>query len=158
MTQTTDDRLSPIAPDKLANRPPAAAAEVQHKRGISPFGRHFLELLAAMAAGMIAAGAIFESIVGLKTWDEVTTLYPAQALLAMAAGMSIPMAAWMLFRGMGWKNSYEMTAAMVLRSSHSYASSGSTSPRPRHAGRIACRRSRGYSRSCVTGAARTPCM
>ena len=28
--------------------------------------------------------------------------------------MTIPMVAWMLFRGMGRKNAYEMAAAMVL--------------------------------------------
>jgi hypothetical protein len=32
----------------------------------------------------------------------------------MAAGMTVPMVAWMLHRGMGWKNSFEMAAAMVL--------------------------------------------
>jgi hypothetical protein len=40
--------------------------------------------------------------------------YPTQALLAMAVGMTIPMVAWMLFRGMGRRNSYEMAAVMVL--------------------------------------------
>jgi hypothetical protein len=54
------------------------------------------------------------SIVGLKTWDQVTVQYPTQALLAMAAGMTIPMVAWMLLRGMGRRNAYEMAAAMVL--------------------------------------------
>ena len=54
------------------------------------------------------------SIVGAKTWDEVTTQYPTQALLAMAVGMTGPMVAWMVYRGMGWKNSYEMAAVMVL--------------------------------------------
>jgi hypothetical protein len=63
---------------------------------------------------MIATGAVFLSVVGLKTWDQVTVQYPTQALLAMAAGMTIPMVAWMLFRGMGWRNSYEMAAATVL--------------------------------------------
>jgi hypothetical protein len=53
-------------------------------------------------------------VVGLKTWDQVTVQYPTQALLAMAAGMTIPMVAWMLFRGMGARNSAEMAAAMVL--------------------------------------------
>jgi hypothetical protein len=62
-------------------------------------------MLALMMAGMIATGAIFVSVVGLKTWDDVTTQYPTQALLAMAAGMSVPMVVWMLFRGMGWRNS-----------------------------------------------------
>jgi len=44
----------------------------------------------------------------------VTTHYPTQALLAIAVGMSLPMMAWMLFRGMGRKNSLEMAAAMVI--------------------------------------------
>ena len=44
----------------------------------------------------------------------MTTQYPTQALLAMATGMTIPMVAWMLYRGMGRKNAYEMAAAMVL--------------------------------------------
>jgi hypothetical protein len=33
---------------------------------------------------MLATGASFLSIVGLKTWDEATVQYPTQALLAMA--------------------------------------------------------------------------
>lgn len=89
-------------------------AEKNGRRHLSPFWRHFVQMLAAMVVGMIAAGAIFVSIVGAKTWDEVTTQYPTQALLAMAVGMTGPMVAWMVYRGMGWKNSYEMAAVMVL--------------------------------------------
>jgi hypothetical protein len=54
------------------------------------------------------------TIVGLKTWDEVTTQYGIQALLVMVVGMTLPMAAWMLYRGMGWKNTYEMAAVMAI--------------------------------------------
>jgi hypothetical protein len=36
---------------------------------VSPFWRHFLEMVAAMVVGMLVTGAIFLSIVGLKTWD-----------------------------------------------------------------------------------------
>ena len=75
----------------------------QHERKghISPFWRHFLQMLAAMAVGMIATCAIFLTIVGLKTWDEVTSQYPTQALLAMAVGMTLPMVAWMRYRRHG---------------------------------------------------------
>jgi NhaP-type Na+/H+ or K+/H+ antiporter len=90
------------------------APGAHHKRHLPTFWRHFLEMLAAMTAGMIATGAIFLSVVGLKTWDQVIVQYPTQALLAMAAGMTIPMVAWMLFRGMGRRNSSEMAAATVL--------------------------------------------
>jgi hypothetical protein len=71
-------------------------------------------MLGAMAVGMLATGAIFLSVTGLKTWDEMTVQYPTQILVAMAAGMSIPMVAWMLHRGMGRRNAAEMAAAMVL--------------------------------------------
>jgi hypothetical protein len=90
------------------------ASEAHHRRHLPAFWRHFLEMLAAMAVGMIATGAVFLSVVGLKTWEQVTVQYPTQALLAMAAGMTVPMVAWMLFRGMGRRNSYEMAAATVL--------------------------------------------
>jgi hypothetical protein len=106
MTKTeapTSDQCSPTVP-----------ARTHRKRHLPPFWRHFLQMLAAMVAGMIATGAVFLTVVGLKTWDEVTIQYPTQALMAMAAGMTIPMVAWMLSRGMGRKNSYEMALAMVV--------------------------------------------
>jgi hypothetical protein len=89
-------------------------ASMETHRHVSHFSRHFLEMLGIMVTGMIVTGAVFLSVVGLKTWDEITFVYPTQALLAMAFGMTVPMVAWMLYRGMGWKNSYEMALAMVL--------------------------------------------
>jgi hypothetical protein len=117
MAQTrtaAEDRVAAAAPVQQVRPAQTRAPKIRHKRHLSPFWRHFLEMLAAMAVGMFATGAIFVSIVGLKTWDQVTIQYPTQALLAMAAGMSIPMVAWMRYRGMGWKDAYEMAAAMVL--------------------------------------------
>jgi hypothetical protein len=85
----------------------------EHARG-SSFWRHFVEMLAVMVLGMVASGVVLARVVRLTSWDKVTTLYPNQALLVMAAGMTVPMVVWMLYRGMGWKNSYEMAAAMIL--------------------------------------------
>lgn len=79
----------------------------------SHFWRHFAEMFGVMVAGMIASAAIFLTIVQM-TWDEATREDPIASLLVVAAGMSVPMAAWMLHRGMGWKNSSEMAAVMVL--------------------------------------------
>ena len=91
-----------------------ASGEAHHAGRLSPFWRHFLEMLGAMIVGMIAAGAIFVSVVGLKSWDEVTVQYPTQALLTMAVGMTLPTVLWMRYRGMSWRNSGEMAAAMAL--------------------------------------------
>ncbi len=106
--------LSPVEPDNGARRHLTTEAKEQRKHRISPFWRHYLQMAAVMGVGMIASGAILMFASGLKTWDEVTIQYPTQALMVMAVGMSIPMAAWMLFRGMGRRNSVEMAAAMVL--------------------------------------------
>ena len=86
----------------------------QGKHHLSPFWRHFLQMLSVMMVGMFVGGAVLVTIVGAKTWDEVTTQYGTQALLVMAVGMTVPMTAWMLYRGMGRKNAYEMAAVMVL--------------------------------------------
>lgn len=84
-----------------------------HEQRLSPFWRHFLQMLAIMAAGMVGSAAIFLTIVQMD-WEEATVSHPTASLLVIAAGMSVPMAAWMLYRGMGWKNSAEMAAAMIL--------------------------------------------
>jgi hypothetical protein len=110
----TEDRISTIQPEREASKPLPIAAEKQHKRHLSPFWRHYLQMAAVMAVGMVASGALLVIVSGLKSWDAVTIQYPTQALVVMAAGMSIPMVAWMLFRGMGRKNSYEMASAMIV--------------------------------------------
>ncbi len=91
----------------------ATPAQPKHPRSVTSdtgpcFGGTSLEMLGAMAVGMVATGAIFLSIVGRKTWEQVTVQYPTQALLAMAGGMSVPMVAWMWYRAMGWRNAAEM--------------------------------------------------
>jgi hypothetical protein len=79
----------------------------------SHFWRHFLAMFGVMLAGMISSAAVFLTIVQ-QTWDEATVSYPTASLLVIAAGMSVPMGAWMLYRGMGWRNAIEMAAVMVL--------------------------------------------
>lgn len=104
----------PAAHHEVGMTDSAAGSVAGHGGGKSSFWRHFFQMLGAMAVGMIATGAIFISVVGAKTWDEVTTQFPTQCLLAMAVGMTLPMVAWMMYRGMGKRNSLEMTAAMIL--------------------------------------------
>jgi hypothetical protein len=84
------------------------------KPHLPPFWRHFLQMIAVMMGGMIVSAAVLLTVVGPKTWEEVTTQYGAQALIVMAVGMTVPMAVWMLYRGMGWKNTYEMAAVMAI--------------------------------------------
>ena len=78
-----------------------------------PFWRHFVEMFVVMIVGMVAFAAVFVTIIDMS-FDEALTRYPTVCLLVIAAGMSLPMAAWMLYRGMGWRNALEMAGAMVV--------------------------------------------
>ena len=80
---------------------------------LSPFWRHFVQMLAVMVAGMVASAAIFLTVIQMD-WEEATASHPIASLLVIAAGMTVPMAAWMLYGGMGWRNTSEMAAAMIL--------------------------------------------
>lgn len=95
----------------------APAADLSHRglaRRPSAFWRHFVQMLGVMVAGMLATGFIIVWVGGSPSWDAATIAYPTQCLLGMAVGMTVPMVAWMLYRGMGWRNSVEMAAVMVL--------------------------------------------
>ena len=82
------------------------------------FARHYIEMVAAMFAGMLVLGMPLTALleaggVNVSAWDtEARELM----LLGMAFTMSVPMAAWMRFRGHGWAPVYEMTAAMFVPS------------------------------------------
>jgi hypothetical protein len=73
------------------------------------FIRHYVEMLIAMFVGMgVFAGAA--AAAGFEV--EGTELM----LLWMAFTMSVPMVAWMRYRGHGWMPALEMTAAMFVPS------------------------------------------
>jgi hypothetical protein len=93
---------------------PAILTTVRRKVRIPPFWLHFLEMLAAMMIGMAAGKPVFLAITGLSSTSQASRLYPWQSVLAMAVSMTVPMVAWMLFRGHGRRNSAEMAAAMLV--------------------------------------------
>ena len=103
-----------VGPARQMYPPQAGPPEVADRRGLIPVWRLFLQVLVAMVAGTISTGLIFASVIGFRTYEQVNVVYPWQILLAMAAGMSIAVVAWMLARGMGRRNAAEMAAAIVL--------------------------------------------
>jgi hypothetical protein len=80
------------------------------------FIRHYVEMLVAMFVGMgvlfvpalLALGAA-----GMSS-AELRSDAPALMLLAMGITMTVPMVAWMRYRGHGWPASNEMAASMML--------------------------------------------
>ena len=73
------------------------------------FVMHYVEMLVAMFAGLFALGLPVAAL----GWD----IDPIELeLLYMAFIMSVPMVAWMRYRGHGWAPAWEMTAAMFVPS------------------------------------------
>jgi flagellar biosynthetic protein FliP len=77
------------------------------------FACHYIEMVIAMFVGMavLALPARMALAAADTSWSELGT---AAMLLAMAVEMTLPMVAWMRFRGHGWRPSGEMAAAMLL--------------------------------------------
>jgi hypothetical protein len=73
------------------------------------FIRHYFEMLLAMFIGMgVLAGGLAMAGVEIASVEL--------ELLWMAFTMSLPMVAWMRYRGHGWAPSGEMTASMFIPS------------------------------------------
>jgi hypothetical protein len=77
------------------------------------FLRHYLEMVVAMLLGMLVLGMPLDLLLGSVGVD---TDAPVLMLLGMAFTMSVPMVAWMRYRGHGWGPAWEMTASMFLPS------------------------------------------
>jgi hypothetical protein len=80
------------------------------------FIRHYVEMLVAMFVGMVVLG--MPALMGLGaagvTSAELRSDAPALLLLGMGITMTVPMVAWMRFRGHAWRPSMEMAAAMYV--------------------------------------------
>jgi hypothetical protein len=80
------------------------------RRGTLTFARHYLEMVVAMFAGMIVLGRPVDWLVraaGAGTSRELM-------LVEMAATMTVPMVAWMRYRGHAARPCAEMAASMVV--------------------------------------------
>lgn len=91
---------------ELANEQAAA-----QRRYLSPFARHFLEMVAAMIVGMMVLGGLFNGGLALAGVDD--SGIPAELdAMAMAFAMSAGMTVWMRYRSHGWRSILEMDGAM----------------------------------------------
>ena len=80
------------------------------------FARHYVEMLVAMVLGMVVLGtpATFALSAAGMSMPELHNDTPALMLFGMAVTMTVPMVAWMRYRGHGWPASAEMSASMFV--------------------------------------------
>ena len=72
---------------------------------VRSFLRHYGEMLLAMVAGMVVIGVPLGAVLG----DDKTLM-----LLNMGFSMTVPMVAWMRYRGHSWQPTTEMAATMIV--------------------------------------------
>lgn len=91
----------------------ATMSSKKSKRGPSAqFFRHLAEMYGAMVLGMVILGPLYQLLMrGLGHPDPAQTLPELSALVA-AFSMTVPMVAWMRYRGHSWRSSAEMAAVM----------------------------------------------
>src|SRR4051794_23924746 len=94
--------------DAALTLPTAQEHERSVGRAIWHFVRHYLEMVAAMFAGMFALGGLEDLV-----WPALTARADVAAMV-MATNMSLGMAAWMRFRGHSWRGIGEMSASMYV--------------------------------------------
>jgi len=97
---------------------PATRPDEPRRAPLLNFTRHYAEMLVAMFLGMFVLGAALAAPlelagVDVSNWDKEA---PALLLLGMAFTMTVPMVAWMRYRGHGWAPAADMTAAMFVPS------------------------------------------
>ncbi len=93
-------------------------ADRPRRSPVRNFARHYVEMLVAMFLGMFVLGFALAALLALvgvdvSSWE---TDAPALLLLGMAFAMTVPMVAWMRYRGHGWAPAGDMTAAMFVPS------------------------------------------
>jgi cytochrome bd-type quinol oxidase subunit 2 len=87
-----------------------------YRGSLGRFAFHYVEMCVAMLAGMVVLG--MPALLALEavgvTGAELRADAPAVSLLGMAVTMTVPMVAWMRFRGHGARANVEMSLAMLL--------------------------------------------
>jgi O-antigen/teichoic acid export membrane protein len=78
------------------------------------FGLHFAEMCISMCAGGgLLYALLFVAGPATIGYTDPRQAYPELSLLVVAIAFTVPMAAWMWFRGMPWRPIAEMSAASL---------------------------------------------
>jgi len=95
----------------LPTRPSPRPRPRPSPRDLRRFAVHYVEMVVAMAAGMVLLHPLWALATSGADADSPLRSVEADTL-AMATAMSVPMVAWMRSRGHAWAPALEMSGAM----------------------------------------------
>jgi hypothetical protein len=102
---------------RIEDRTRALSTDVQpiarENRPTARFLGHYVEMVVVMFAGMFVLMAPTGWLFGAfgTSWSRLS---PAMNVFAMALTMTVPMVAWMHYRGHAWRPNAEMAASMLI--------------------------------------------
>ena len=83
-------------------------------RPVGRFGRHLLEMCMVMCVGAAALSLLFFGAAGLLGYTDLLETSPELVVLVVALNLSVPMLAWMRYRGMAWQPTLEMAGFTMV--------------------------------------------
>lgn len=100
-------------PEPAATVPAPTPAPDGHRLSARKFARHFVEMVIAMAVGMMVLHPVWMLVLDALGAPGLLR-NPYTGALIMATNMTVAMSAWMRFRGHRGRPILEMAAAMYL--------------------------------------------
>jgi hypothetical protein len=82
--------------------------------GFGHFVLHFFEMCMPMCIGWAVGDVLYFALADQLGSSDPFTSWPVLSLMVVTVNMTAPMVAWMRFRGMAWRPTVEMAAAMVI--------------------------------------------
>jgi hypothetical protein len=83
-------------------------------RHVGRFAVHYAEMCMVMCVGAFLLSVAFFGAAALLGYPDLPQRLPELSVLVIAVNLSLPMAAWMRFRGMGWQPILEMSGPTML--------------------------------------------
>jgi hypothetical protein len=83
-------------------------------RPLGRFGLHLLEMCMVMCVGAAALSLLFFGAAGLLGYTDLLQTAPELVVLVIALNLSVPMLAWMRYRGMAWQPTLEMAGSTMV--------------------------------------------
>jgi hypothetical protein len=107
----TSIRLRPRAPASEPVRTGRVAHVVQP---VGRFALHLFEMCVVMCAGAVVLSVLFFGAAGVLGYPNLPETAPELSVFVIALHLSVPMLAWMRYRGMAWRPTLEMAGSTMV--------------------------------------------
>ena len=108
ITPPVEQHASGAKSSPVHQGPPSLLAQIGH------FVWHFVQMCLACCIGGFTLCFLFFGGAALIGYPDLIHQFPELSTLVIAILVAVPMAAWMRFRGMEWRPTFEMAATPIV--------------------------------------------